>query len=344
MNTSAPAGVVLVTGTQTVPPMARAYISERGFDLRLIEKDDLNAAELHEELVGVRGYIIGGEEEPQVEHFERTAQQLEVVAFVGTDYRKYVPGWGKAVELGIAVASTPGENAISVAEFTVLLMLAIARPFIADIGLVGSGGIRSSAGTELYGRTLGIIGAGRIGARVARIAATGLGMKVLYTAPRRNEALEAALGVEYTGLADLLKRSHVVSLHRPGSGSGELPVLGRSELELFREGAILINTIHADLVDLDGLLWAIDNRGVRAAFDGVGEGDAWSMLAARGPERFLCVPQMGYRTGDAGLRAGERAARAVCDVLEGKASDSVSNPDFRQVRRQRIAAAARAAR
>lgn len=343
MNVPAPAGVVLVTGTQTVPSAARAYIRKSGFDVRLVQRDDMNAAELHEKLAGVRGYLIGGEEEPQAEHFERAAEDLEVVAFVGTDYQKYVPGWEKAVELGIAVASTPGENAISVAEFTVLLMLAIARPFTADVGPVGGGDIRSPAGSELYGRTLGIIGAGRIGARVARIAAMGLGMKVLYTAPRRNEALEAALGIEYTGLADLLKRSHVVSLHRPGSGHGDLPVLGRDELVLLRQGALLINTIHADLVDLDELFWAMDNRGVRAAFDGVGEGDAWSRLVARGPDRFLCVPQMGYRTGDAGLRAGKRAARAVCDVLDGKASDSVSNPDFRQVRQRRMAAAARAA-
>jgi lactate dehydrogenase-like 2-hydroxyacid dehydrogenase len=135
-------------------------------------------------------------------------------------------------------------------------------------------------------------------------------------------------------VVDLIESSDVISLHRPGPAPGESPVLGRAALEHARIGALLVNTAHPGLVDPDALLWAIEHRRMRAAFDGVGEGDAWTRLAALGPDQFLCMPQMGFRTRDAALRSGMRAARAVCDVLSCMESDSVRNPGFRELRRR----------
>lgn len=334
-------GVILVTGTGVVPPEACDLIEGRGFTLRAIPDDHLDEAQLHEALAGASGYLIGGYEEPVAEHFER-AVDLEAVGWVGTDFRGYVPGWKRAFELGIAFVSTPGENAVSVAEFTVLLMLGIARPFTAQVTTAPGShdgapadDAAAPAGIELHGRTLGIVGAGRIGARVARIAALGLGMTVLYTAPRRNESLEAALGLAHVGLDVLLERSDIVSLHRPGPSRGEPPTIGRLELEQVKAGAMLVNAGHPGLVDPVALAWAIEHRDVRAAFDGVGDGDAWTRLASSGPHRFLSMPQMGFLTRDASLRAGLRAAEAVCDVLSGVDSPSVNNPEFREHRRSR---------
>lgn len=338
MSPSESARIVLVTGTDTVPPEARKIIEDRGFKLRHIPTEDLDRDQLHRALAGVSGYLIGGNEKPLDEHFEQ-AEELEVVAWVGTDFRANVPGWERAFDLGIAFVSTPGENAASVAEFTLLLILGIARPFTAQSATKETGNragaeTRDSSppGIELHGQTLGIVGAGRIGTRVARAAALGLGMQVLYAAPRRNEALEAALGIKYVKLAELLKESKVVSLHRPGLAAGERPTIGEAELELLRTGALLVNTAHPSLIDPDALLGAVEQRGLRAAVDGIGKEPAWTHLVALGPDRFLCAPDMGYRTPAAGLRAGERAARAVCDVLSGEDSASVNNPDFRERR------------
>ena len=200
MRSSETPGIVLVTGTDTVPPEACALIEEQGFELRYKPAKKLDRDQLHRALDGVSGYLIGGNEEPLAEHFDQ-AGKLQAVAWVGTDFRANVPGWEQAFDLGIAFVSTPGANAISVAEFTLLLILAVARPIATRMGVEETGNDaeagtqdRSVPGIELHGRTLGIVGAGRIGARVAKAAALGLGMKVLYTAPRRNEALEAALG------------------------------------------------------------------------------------------------------------------------------------------------------
>ena len=339
MSPSKNAGIVLVTGKDTVPPDARALIERQGFELRHEQKEDLSCEELHRALDGVSGYLIGGNEHPLAEHFEQ-AGKLQVVAWVGTDFRANVPGWEQAFELGIAFVSTPGENAVSVAEFTLRLILAIARPFTARTSMEEADGNaeastqdESPAGVELHGRTLGIVGAGRIGARVASAAALGLGMEILYTAPRRNEALEAALGMEYVTLQALLRRSHVISLHRPGLAPGERPVLGKVELKRARTGALLVNTAHHSLIDPVALLEAIALRDLRVAVDGVDTEDPggnWARLLALGPDRFLCAPDIGYNTGAANSRAGMRAARAVCDVLLGRNSDSVNNQDFRE--------------
>lgn len=328
---------ILVTGGDVVPPEARSLIEDRGFAIRTVTDEHLDAGRLHEALDGVSGYLIGGYEEPTAAHFEQ-AGKLEAVGWVGTDFRGYVPGWPRAFELGIAVVSTPGANAVSVAEFTLMLMLMLARPLPAFPGAVGADPPTVVPGIELHGRTLGIVGAGRIGTRVGRAATLGLGMRVRYAAPRRNEPLEAALGVEHVELSRLLDESDVISLHRPGPGPTEPPLLGRRELERVRPGTLLVNCGHPGLVDPAALKWALEHRAVRAAFDGVGQGEAWDTLAAVGPPRFLSVPQMGFLTREAGLRAGVRAAEAVCDVLSGVDSPLVNNRDYRSRRRSRAVA------
>jgi D-3-phosphoglycerate dehydrogenase len=311
---------ILLTGD--IPAEVTTLIEERGFKVRAMRDDRLSDADLAGALAGVRGYLIGGYEEPTAKHFEG-APQLEAVAFLGTDYRLYIPGWQRAFEMGIAVVSTPGANAISVAELTIRLMLTLARPLTAP-----------ALGQELHGKTLGLIGAGRIGAHVARMATTGLGMRVVYAAPRRNEPLEAALGVRYVDLPELLERSDVVSLHRPGPAAGEEPLLGDAELGRMKPGSLLVNTVHWSLVDMPALARVIEQGRVRAAFDGIAEGPVWDRLAALGSERFLGVPQIGFQTREASIRSGSWAAEAVCTVLNGGDSSSVNNPDFRRKREE----------
>jgi len=326
---------ILITGTTLVPEEAADYIRHRGYQVRSIRQDNFTAEELHAALVGVSGYLIGGYEEPLAEHFD-VAKSLEAVAWVGTDYKTYVPGWERAYELGIAFLNAPGTNAASVAEFTTLLILTMMRPFTDRIMKAGAKPADlSGPGHDLLNKRLGIIGLGRIGAHVARIAALGLGMDVVYSAPRRQEELEQALPIRYVAKDELLSTSDVVTLHRPGPSPSEAYELGAHEIALMKVGAVLINTARHQLVDLDALLKAATDRGVRAAFDGVATGEIWDALFRLGPERFLAVPSMAFNTEGANLRASLRTAEGVCDVLDGGTSDDVNNPDFREQRRSR---------
>lgn len=327
--------VVLVTGTSLVPEAARDYMESRGYQVRYIAQDAFTPEELTEALAGVSGYLIGGYEEPLASHFE-AATKLEAVAWVGTDYKAYVPGWQRAFELGIAFLNSPGTNAVSVAEFTALLMLSLFRPFTARIVRGGEPiSDLSAPGHDLYHHRLGVIGLGRIGSRLARIARLGFEMEVVYSGPNRHESLEHALGIEYVDRDVLLSSSDVISLHRPSPQTGDKYELGQREFSLMKDGAVVINTVHPQLIDFAALAWAIEAKGIRAAQDGVASGDAWEKVLALGPEKFLAVPSMAFNTQDANLRASMRTAEGVCDVLDGGTSPDVNNPDFRKIRHAR---------
>lgn len=309
--------LVLVTGRSLVPISVVDGIRDRGFRVRHVREDLLDADGLARALDGAHGYLIGGYEAPLAERFD-AAEDLEVVGWTGTDFRPYVPGWPRAVERGVVLLTTPGANAASVAEFTLLLMLSMARPFFSR--LAGPGrepGPLSEPGFELSGRKLGIIGFGRIGSQVARMARFGLGMDVAHSTPHRNWAAEAALGVRHMSKRELLRQSDVISLHRPGPAPGEPPELGKADLDELRDNAIVLNLSHPGLVDLRALNEVCRTRGVRAAFDGVGEGPYWNALTALGPERFLSVGQMGFHTHAANLRTCRQVAEELCDVLSG---------------------------
>lgn len=323
---------VLVTGTSIVPDNVLADIESKGFQVRRLRQDHFESDELDLALDSMSGYLIGGDESPTAANFE-AAELLEAVAFVGTDYQTLVEGWERAYQLGIAFANCPGANAVAVAEFTMTLMLTMARPFTERISRPGA--IDAAPGTpgrELRNRTLGIIGAGRIGARVASIARSGFGMRVVYHAPHRNEPLELAVPLEYMSMDELLSVSDIISLHRPGTVIGS-EAFGERDFAQMRPGAVLVNAGHPLLVDPEALLVAVQDRGIRAAFDGHDVGPAWERLIALGPEKFLCVPSMAYNTAEANRNASTLAANAVCTVLAGGESPLVRNPDFLEVRR-----------
>src|SRR5438128_479159 len=97
---------ILITGESLVPPAVVEYLEQEGFRVIHRSQDMWTGNELQEALNGVNGYIIGGYEEPTAEHFEQTPD-LEVVAWPGTDYKAYVPGWQRGYELGIAFVNAP---------------------------------------------------------------------------------------------------------------------------------------------------------------------------------------------------------------------------------------------
>jgi phosphoglycerate dehydrogenase-like enzyme len=304
---------ILVTGASLVPDEALDLVRRRGFHLRHIKNDHLDRDALAAALDGVAGYVVGGDEKALDEHFSAAAD-LEAVAWVGTDYRANIPGWRRAQQRGIAIVNTPGANATSVAEFTVLLTLSVVRPltWVSSVDHVD----RPAPGVELHGLRLGLIGAGEIGGRVARMLGTGFGMKVAYSSPRPSPTLGGSPEFARLSRQELLETSDVISLHRPGPLAGEDPELGWTEFKAMRDNAVVVNTAHPGLVDADALCDAIEHKGVRAASDGVGTGESWERLTNKFSGRFLAVPQIGYHTADANLRAGLQAVTKLCDVLD----------------------------
>jgi glyoxylate reductase len=169
------------------------------------------------------------------------------------DYLESGIDFDTANKSGISITNSP-VMAEPIADFTFALMLALSRRLIEADKFVREGLWQKTVGTwsyalhigsDVFDKTIGIIGLGRIGRLVAR-RAKGFNMKVLYYDAVRQPAVEDALGIEYKPLDDLLKESDFVTLHTPPIKH----IIGRHELELMKKSAFLVNTARGRNVDL----------------------------------------------------------------------------------------------
>jgi len=163
-----------------------------------------------------------------------------------------------AVERGVAVSNVPGYGENAVAEYTFALMLTLTRKvnLAATRTQHGDYTLAGLRGSDLYGKTLGVIGTGAIGIHVIGIA-KGFGMQVLAYDVFPNRHLAEVLGFSYDSLAELLSRSDIITLHAPATPA-TFHMLNRETLALVKHGAFLINTARGSLVDVQALTWALD--------------------------------------------------------------------------------------
>jgi phosphoglycerate dehydrogenase-like enzyme len=187
--------------------------------------------------------------------FYRAAPRLKLVQLLSAGYDNV--DLEAARRAKVPVCNNGGANATSVAEHSLMLMLAVARKVIWQHGNVSAGRWRGNGPAprmyELNGKTLGIVGFGTIGKKTARLA-QAFGMRVQYYDIRRlSEEVEDALGVRFRLLRELLKTSDVVSLHVPLNASTRA-MIGAEELALMQPLAILINTARGPVVDEEALL------------------------------------------------------------------------------------------
>lgn len=230
-----------------------------------------------------------------------------------------------ASEHGIFVTYTPGANAPAVAELTWGLILALARHIVFHHLQLKGGSLARRTGWELWGKTLGIIGLGSIGREVAK-RAKAFEMRVLAYDPYLDQEHAREYGAELCTLERVLSESDVVSLHCPLTPETE-GLLGRKELGLMKEGALLINTARRGLVDKIALYKALkEGKLGGAAFDTFEE-----EVELKSPllelENFLASPHAGAATYESILRMAELAASEVVRVLGGQAPlHPVSSP------------------
>ncbi len=198
--------------------------------------------------------------------FFRSAPKLKLVQLLSAGYdRVDVEAARKAK---VPVANNGGANAIAVSEHTILLMLAVLKRLVTFHNDVVAGKWRPSIAEppvyELSGRTLGIVGLGNIGKKVARRAAA-FDMRVqYYDIARLSEDQEDALGVRFVLFTELLRTSDVVTLHVPLDDTTR-NLLGERELAMIKRGAILINTCRGPVVDENALYRALKDGPIAAA-------------------------------------------------------------------------------
>jgi D-3-phosphoglycerate dehydrogenase len=210
------------------------------------------------DLPGVAGVILGAELTVDVAFMEQAGETLKVIARYGIGVDNV--DLAAATQRGILVVNTPDAPTESTAEHAVALLLALAKQVAAgDRNLRGTANTPRSRlqGTEVRGRTLGVVGFGRIGRRVAEICKQGLQMRVIAFSPRINQNQAATMGIEAVdSLETLLDQADFVSLH-PALTPETTHLIGKAELRRMKSTAFLINVSRGPVVDEVALIEAL---------------------------------------------------------------------------------------
>ncbi len=225
----------------------------------------------------------------------------------------------EAVKRGITFANTPGVLTEAVAEHTVALLLAVSRRVVEGDQFVRAKKYKGwqidlLLGQELQGKTLGIVGYGRIGSRVAEILEKGFGMKVVYHDEHRNEIAEKN-NARYVSFEDLLKISDVVSLHVPLLPT-TVHLIGEKELLTMKRTVYLINTARGQVVDEKALSKALKEGEIAGAGIDVFEHEPKVNASLLKAQNAVLTPHIGSASHEARIAMAELAAQNIINVLK----------------------------
>lgn len=225
---------------------------------------------------------------------------------------------------GVSVANVPGYGEVTVAEHVFALLLALVRNLPRALEQTREGGFDQAElrGTDLFGKILGVVGAGRIGRHVCRIG-RGFGMHIVAHDRNEDPAFAKDCQVEYVKLDTLLATADIISLHVPATPS-TIGLIGEFEFRLMKRGVILINTARGDIIDVAALVRALSSGQIGAAgldvlpneplmrdeaevfrTDRISPGDVREMLANHvlmGMPNVLVTPHIAYNTVEARAR------------------------------------------
>ncbi|HZC79586.1 MAG TPA: phosphoglycerate dehydrogenase, partial [Ktedonobacterales bacterium] len=305
-------------------------LKQAGWNVVLTTKETLNA-----EIADADALIVRSATKVTAELLDK-AEKLRVVgrAGVGVDNID-LP---EATKRGVLVMSTPGGNAVSVAEHTFALLLALARqvPRLDKAIHEGRWEKSSAAGTELRGKTLGLIGLGRIGSEVA-VRAEAFDMRVLAYDPYISEAGAHEMSVELVPLEKLLAESDFVSLHTALSPATE-KMINAAAIEKMKKGARLVNAARGELIDEAALAEALKSGKLAGAALDVFAEEPPKNSPLVGLANVIATPHVAGSTAEAQEEVGTQIAVQVRDYLaEGVIRNAVNLPalsadQYRRVR------------
>jgi lactate dehydrogenase-like 2-hydroxyacid dehydrogenase len=226
-----------------------------------------------------------------------------------------------AAERGVVVTHTPGVLTDATADFTWALLLAVARRVCDADAFVREGRFerwetRTLLGMELRGRTLGIVGLGRIGAGVAR-RALGFGMNVVYhNRSRANPTVERETGATYVPLSDLLRHSDVVSLHCPHNDDSH-HLIDAAALQAMQDTALLVNTARGPVVDEAALVDALRSGEIAGAGLDVFEHEPDVHPGLLDCDRVVLAPHLASATVETRTAMGRMCVDALLAFFNG---------------------------
>ncbi|MDO8600098.1 MAG: D-glycerate dehydrogenase [bacterium] len=308
--------------TRKIPDRGIKLLQDRGYELvvsphtRVLTRD-----ELIEMGKGVDGIISQLTDKIDGSVVDAWGKQLKVIANYAVGYDNL--NTKEIAERGVVMTNTPEVLTETVAEHTFALMLAIAHRIAESDRFSRAGKYHGWApelllGTDVSHKTLGIVGLGRIGSRVAHHAVKGFDMRVLYYDVKRNENFEKEFNAEFReNVDDIFKEADFISIHVPLLPTTQ-HLVNEIRLKLMKPTAYLINTSRGPIVDEAALRDALKNNGIKGAAIDVWEHEPELTPGLSDLENIIITPHIASATEETRQKMGELAAKNIIEVLEGR--------------------------
>lgn len=311
-----------------VRQMIKEYLEENGCTADILYMDTRNAIDWAEKLKGYNAIISAGEKFP-AEVFTELQGDLKLLSRygVGTDEIDK----DAAAQCGVAVCNAAGSLSTAVAECAMGLILSLLRNIPeADKEVRNNDWSRffeSKTGTQIEGKTVGIIGFGDISKTLAKML-LGFDCKVIAYDPFWNQEAAEKLGVEYATVEEIQENADIISIHVPSTPETN-GMINKEFLSKCKRNAILINTARGRLVVPEDLADALNNgviagAGMDVFFPEPPDSDNPILTA----KNTILLPHTGACTIESHIRAGMMAAKNVADFFGGREVKTILNPDY----------------
>ncbi len=323
--------------TRQIPGDHLNKLKDAGHELIISDFDrPLTAEELVEKIKGVDAVLSLLNDKIDGDVMDAGGPQLKIISnyavcFDNIDLKA-------AGDRGIIVTNTPCEEVnVAVAEHTMALLLNLARRITEADKAVREGAYKGwepniFLGSNINGKTLGIVGMGRIGSMVAKYA-KGLGMSILYNKREPDPKLEEELGVKFASLDELLANSDFVSIHVPLTEETR-HMINKDSLAKFKKGSFLINTARGPIVNEDDLIESLRSGQLGGAGLEVFDNEPNLNPEIIGLSSVVLTPHIASATWQAREKMGELAVNSILDFNDNKMPVNIANPDSWEKRRK----------
>lgn len=298
--------------SDNLAPVGAQILRDAGLEVDI--KTGMSPEELKKEIAQYDGLVIRSATKVTAEIIE-AAEKLKVVGRAGIGLDNVdVPAASKR---GIVVMNAPDGNATTAAEHALAMMMALTRNIPQATARLKAGGWdkKKFQGREVTGKTLGIIGIGRIGAIVAN-RSQGLHMKVIAYDPHMPKDLVDKLGVELVSFDDLCKRADYISVHVPLTKETR-KLVSADAFRMMKKDAMFIDCARGGVVDEEALYEALRNKEIAGAALDVFEKEPTSLETTPllGLDNFICTPHLGASTAEAQENVAVTIAEQMADYL-----------------------------
>lgn len=330
--------------TRRIPGDHIEDLKKEGFEVSVSELDrPLTNEELIKSIKGVDAILSLLNDRIDGEVMDAAGPTLKIISNYAVGFDNI--NIDEATKRGIIVTNTPSDEVNeAVAEHTWALITALARRVVESDEFVRKegyfaykGGYKGwepgiFLGMNLVGKTLGIIGLGRIGTMVAR-RAQGFGMNVIYNKHTRDTECEAKLGVKYCELSELLSKSDVVTLHVPLTPETR-HLMGKDNLTKMKDKSYLVNTARGAVVDEGALISSLKEGHLAGAGLDVFDNEPNVNPELISMPNVILTPHIASATWEARNKMGEQAVSAIIENLKGGKPQNIVDEKVWEIRRK----------